>query len=105
MRRLELDSYQNNLLRVVSGSPRILGYKNAVDWFEVKKYRGKLTLFLSLYPLSNKGKKVYAWRSVNGTNHYAVEQFDVAISKKQVKKLIKLLNEKLLLVEEEAKTT
>jgi len=91
MKKRKLDNWDLGLIQKVSGHPRILGYSNKSDWFEIKKRKDVFTLFLSIYPLDNNNKKIslksMGFNSRSSYSKYATEQFEIKFTKKEIKSL------------------
>ena len=95
----KIDIWTEELLQKVNGYPRIVGYRNLLDWCAVKKHKGTVILELSIFSLNNHGKKItlkeMGFDSKNCYRKHAIEQFEIVLSKNQAKVLLGELKAKI----------
>lgn len=89
-----LSSHDIKIIENLKDAPRIVGYSNYLDWFEVRKYRGKFNLFASLNPEKLMLKDL-GYDDKWSKDKKLIEQFNVIFSEEQIKKLRDVLNKKL----------
>jgi len=83
-----------NVVSRKNGYPRIVGWINKLKWFEARRFKGKIKIFVSLFngsfvrDIIKSPGKIYA-------NKHNVSQFSIEITKKQARELIKVLQKKL----------
>jgi len=86
-------------LKRVDGVGRILGFRNICDFTEIKRWKKKLKLFISVIPLNKKGRKLTLREiGIEPREYYknqVIEQFNIYLTKKQAKTLLAQLKKAL----------
>jgi hypothetical protein len=90
------DEWDYNIMKnLKKGKQRVIGYVNLLDFFNISRYGDVYTLFLSLNPEGLKLTDIGYNDEWSKKNNKVIEQFEVKLTKKQLKELIKELNEKV----------
>lgn len=107
---IRISEINQKLFNNVSGSPRIVGYDNALKWsVDVKRYDNQIKLLLSIVPLNDKKEKLsyrskekLSYRSFGKINHI-VQQFRIGMTLYQAKSMVEKLK-KAIKREEESRS-